>query len=344
MEDHHSPTIGIIPGVRGLGGPASFHEKFADGVTRQGYKLTYDLNQPDLDAVLVIAGSRHLNLLRRVKNRGVPIIQRLDGMNWIHRARWTGIKHCLRSEVNNWILKVIRNHIASRIIYQSRFSREWWERKYGPLDKPTAVIYNGIDLARYTPPRDISPISDGIRVLLVEGHLKNGLEQGLFNAVNAMQEWRSHLGLPILLSAAGDIPESIQRKVESRLPGRFQWLGILPRQGVMREMQRSHIFLSVEMNPACPNSIIEALACGLPVLGWENGAIRELVDEKSGALIPYGGNVWKGEPASTEGFLEKANSLVDHLAEFRQGARRRAEECFSLDDMLAKYLQVILSR
>ncbi len=341
MDNHHSRTIGIIPGVKGLGGPASFHEKFVSGITRLGYKITYDLNQPDLDAVLVIAGSKHLKLLSDVKRRRIPIIQRLDGMNWVHRVRWTGLKHYLRSEVNNWILKTIRNTLATRIVYQSRFSLAWWEGKYDRVDKPTEIIYNGVDLDRYTPPREIPIISNGIQVLLVEGHLKNGLEQGLFNAVNALQEWRSHLGLPILLAAAGDIPEDIQRRVEVNLPGRFRWLGILPRQSIIREMQRSHAFFSVEMNPACPNSVIEALACGLPVLGWENGAISELVDATCAAVVPYGGDVWKGEPASIDGFTQKANNLVDNLADYRQNARHRAESLFGLDNMINKYLQVI---
>lgn len=344
MDNHHSRTIGIIPGVKGLGGPASFHEKFVSGITRRGHKITYDLTQSDLDAVLVIAGSKHLKLLSDIKRRRIPIIQRLDGMNWVHRVKNTGLKHYLRSEINNWILKTIRNILATRIVYQSRFSLSWWEEKYGGVEKPTEIIYNGVDLERYAPPREIPTISNGIQVLLVEGHLKNGLEQGLFNAVKALQDWRSHLGLPIMLSAAGDIPDDIQKRVEVKLPGRFKWLGILPRQSIIREMQRSHTFFSVEMNPACPNSVIEALACGLPVIGWENGAISELVDSTCAAVIPYGGDVWKGEPASVEGFTERANDLVDNLAEYRQNARHRAETYFSLDNMIDKYLQVIFPK
>ena len=98
LADHAGKTIGIIPDVRGLGGPASFHQKFVSGLKAHQIDVSYDLNRPDLSAVLVIAGSKHIRLLREVRDRGIPITQRLDGMNWVHRRKFTGVKHFLRSE------------------------------------------------------------------------------------------------------------------------------------------------------------------------------------------------------------------------------------------------------
>lgn len=335
-------TIGIIPDVRGLGGPASFHQKFVSGLQKRNIEVSYDLTRKDLKAVLVIAGSRQLGLLGDVKNQGIPIVQRLDGMNWVHRRKFTGLKHFLRSEVNNWILKTIRHNLADRIIYQSRFSQDWWQKQYGLVDKPAKVVYNGIDLDLYRPTGNPPDFSDEFRLMTVEGHLKNGLEIGLVNAVQALKYWTDYRGHAIKLTVAGDVPLPVREKIHAMLPGRINWLGILPRESIPVELHRSHLFFSVELNPPCPNSIIEALACGLPVLAFNSGSICELVDETSGGIMPYNTDVWKLEQADGSSLPETGNRVLDDLPAYRQNARKRAEALFKLDDMVEGYLDFLL--
>ncbi len=53
-------------------------------------------------------------------------------------------------------------------------------------------------------------------------------------------------------------------------------------------MRSSHLLFSAEVNPPCPNSVIEALACGLPVIGFDTGSLSEIVQGGAGRLVPYG--------------------------------------------------------
>jgi glycosyltransferase involved in cell wall biosynthesis len=343
MKPIGGKTIGIIPDVRGIGGPASFHQKFVAGLQEREIEACYDLQRPDLDAVLVIAGSRHLNLLTTVKKRGIPIIQRLDGMNWIHRLKYTGVKHFLRSEINNWILQYIRKNLADRIIYQSRFSQEWWFRQYGEVGKPIRVIHNAVDLDEYIPAGAPPDTNQVIRLLAVEGHLKNGVETGLVNVVQALDHWKDYHGKSIRLSVAGDVPADVRQRINGLLPERIDWLGVLPHELVPVEMQQSHLFFSVELNPACPNAVIEALACGLPVLAFDSGSIRELVDGTCGGILPYDGDIWKLEPADGDLLPFIGDKLLEDLPMFRLGARRRAVKMFDLDEMVQSYLEVLLA-
>jgi glycosyltransferase involved in cell wall biosynthesis len=342
LADHAGKTIGIIPDVRGLGGPASFHQKFAAGLSSHHINVTYDLNSPQLNAVLVIAGSKHLNLLRQVRNRGIPIIQRLDGMNWVHRRRYTGVKHYLRSEINNWILQTIRKDLATSIIYQSRFSQEWWFRVYGEVNKPTRVVYNGIDLGKYRPSFSEPALSPIVRLLAVEGHLKNGVETGLINVVQALRHWPDYNGIPIRLAVAGEVPTSVRNSIEKMLPARIDWLGVLPREKIPEEMHRSHLLFSAELNPPCPNALIESLACGLPVLAFDSGAIRELIDNSCGGILPYDANIWKLEMADGSLLPFIGGKVLDDLSAYRRDARRRAEQLFDLEEMVHAYLETIL--
>ena len=145
--------------------------------------MSYEPEDPANQAVLVIGGTRHLPALQRARKRGLPIIQRLDGMNWLHRRRYTGVRHFLRAEYGNRVLQYIRTRIASHIVYQSNFAREWWQNSHGNDDVPVSVIHNGVDLEAFTPDGPQQRPTDVYRLLLVEGRLSGGMRPGL--------RWRS---------------------------------------------------------------------------------------------------------------------------------------------------------
>src|SRR5690606_16565277 len=137
--------ICITPFVQGTGGMASFRLKFEQGLKARGIDVTHDLGDKS-DAVLVIAGTRFLLDLKRARQRGIRIVQRLDGINWVQRVKWSGLKYTVRAEYGNFMLALIRNRFADKVIYQSQFIRQWWEDWYGVAKVPATVIINGVDL------------------------------------------------------------------------------------------------------------------------------------------------------------------------------------------------------
>lgn len=58
---------------------------------------------------------------------------------------------------------------------------------------------------------------------------------------------------------------------------------------------KNKIYLSLDINPACPNTVIEALSSGAPVVGFNTGALNELVISDSGVVVPYGSDPWNLE-------------------------------------------------
>ena len=117
--------ICIVPRVEGTGGMASFRLKFEEGLRVRGIDATHNLGE-NADAVLVIAGTRFLLDLGRIRRRGIRVVQRLDGVNWVQRVKWPGIRYTIRAEYGNFMLSLIRNRYADQVIYQSQFIREWW--------------------------------------------------------------------------------------------------------------------------------------------------------------------------------------------------------------------------
>ena len=99
-------SIAILPKLEGLGGPTSFQAKLREGLAQRGLRSHFDPSEAGTRALLVIGGTRHLAKIWQAKRRGMRVVQRLNGMNWIHRKRKTSLKHYLRSEYGNFNLSV----------------------------------------------------------------------------------------------------------------------------------------------------------------------------------------------------------------------------------------------
>jgi glycosyltransferase involved in cell wall biosynthesis len=88
--------------------------------------------------------------------------------------------------------------------------------------------------------------------------------------------------------------------------------------------------------------VVEALACGTPVLAFDTGALPELVTGDAGRVVPYGGNPWRLERPDVPALVRGAVEILGDQERFRSGARARAEEALSLDRMVDRYLSVLL--
>jgi glycosyltransferase involved in cell wall biosynthesis len=334
-------TLCILPRLEGLGGPASFRARLGQGLQARGVRVVGDPTEPAVTTLLVIGGTSRLHDVWLARRRGVRVVQRLNGMNWIHRRRFTGVRHFLRSEWNNFILSTIRRSMADRIIYQSDFSRSWWQTVYGGVRPSGSVVYNGIDLKAFHPQGEQQLPVDHFRVLLVEGRLGGGNEMGLENAVRLVHELNSMLPRRVELMVIGDVPARLQADYEKRYSGMITWGGVVKRDQVPVIDRSAHVLFSADLNAACPNSVIEALACGLPVVSYATGSLPELITGDAGQVVPWGSNFWKLEPPDIPILAEAARAVLLNQQRYRPAARARAEETFGLDTMVERYLSVL---
>lgn len=340
MDKRISRRLCLIPNVPGHAGPAAFQSRLALGLERRGFEVTFDSADRDLDAVLVNGGTRLLRQLRRLRARGLPVIQRLDGMNWIHRRRRTGIRHFLRAELNNINLRLIRRRFSDGQVYQSQFSEDWWLRVAGPTRNPARVVYNGVPLDDYTPGSGTARAADRIRLAVIEGRLAGGYEVGLEWALGLASGLSSKTNKEVELVIAG----MAQPEVIPQIHGdgvEIRWLGEVAPSAIPELDRSADLLFAADLHPACPNSVIEAMACGLPVVSYDTGALPELVVGDSGRLAAYGGDPWRVEAPDGDALLEAALSVLAEPKRFREGARRRAEEAFGLERMVQGYLAAL---
>ena len=347
------PRICVIPKASNIGGVTSFQQKLAAGLARRGVEVCHDLGDLPYDAVLVTGGVRQLFALWQARRRGLRVVQRLDGVNWIHRQRRTGWRHYLRAEYGNRLLAFIRARIASRIAYQSEFVRGWWEDWFGAVRSPSVVIHNGVDLETYSPVGQVSlvpaaqaqanPPEARYRLLIVEGSLGGGYDLGLEWAVRLAELLAEKHKFPMELMVVGRLSPGLQSAWQTRSRVPIRWAGTVPGERIPEIDRSAHLLFSADLNSACPNSVIEALACGLPVVAFSTGALPELVTGDSGRLVPYGGNPWRIDPPDLPALAAAAAQILADIPRFCKGARARAEAAFGLERMVEGYLQILLN-
>jgi glycosyltransferase involved in cell wall biosynthesis len=347
-----SPKICLFPQLAGLGGMVTFQHKLTRGFQKRGIEVCFDLNEESYDAVLVTGGTRHLDQIWRANRQKIPVVQRLDGMNWLHRINRSNLRHYLRAEYGNLILRTIRNRLASKIVYQSNFVLNWWNDVSGTHEKPHIIIYNGVDLDKYAPNDNEKHPTTPTRLLIVEGNIMGGYEWGLENAVELAMMISDLQGVAhshIDVTIVGRVAQELQKRYDKIISERgystrltLDWLGVVSQDKIPAIDQAAHLLYSSDVNPACPNSVIEALACGLPVIAFNTGAISELVSGDAGRVVAYGGDPWKLEKPDIPGLAAAALEILNNQEKFRKAARMRAEKLFSLDDMVEKYLGILL--
>ncbi len=334
-------SVSFTTRLSGVAGPAAFQRRMAEALESRNVTVAWSMGDEPRGAVLVIGGSRELIGLRKAHRDGRRIVQRLNGINWMHRRHRTGVRHYLRAERNNLLLRWIRNRLADHVVYQSQFAKDWWENRYGTVSAPSSVVHNGVPLDVYSPEGKEAPPVDRIRVLMVEGNFAGGYEFGLSAGIDLSQRIAQETAQKVELTIAGQVPGRVHQSIDSESELIVDWRGVVEPADIPALDRSAHILFAGDIHPACPNAVIEGMASGLPVLAYDTGSLSELVTADAGRVTPYGGDAWKLEPPDAKTLVEAARELLGEQNRFRAGARARAEEAFGVDRMVDGYLAAL---
>lgn len=199
-----------------------------------------------------------------------------------------------------------------------------------------AVIPNGVDTDRFRP---ADWKSESRRELgLPDGRLLIGMvarlipvkdHAGVLHALAALRQG----GCDIRLALAGDGPliEELKQLAELlQIADRVHFLGEIDR--VERLYKALDVFVSNSHREGMSNTILEAMACGLPVVATGVGAGPELLaDGHAGRLVP------PRDVAALTATLRELAERPSQRAALGEAARRRAEEHFSIATMVDAY-------
>jgi len=241
-----------------------------------------------------------------------------------------GLKRELRATWSMIIRKVVELNYywADKIIAVSSFNREW-ELRLGASPRKIEVIHNGVDLRKFKPLRS----SERWSIVSISRihYLKDILN--LIEAMSYLAEKDPRIKCYIY---GPIIDEGYARYCKLKI----RELGLDRRVKLMGEImdprkayQRAWIYVSSSLSEGSPISILEAMACGKPIIATDAGGTAEILGD-SGIVVP---------PRNPEALADAIGRLMrdKRLAiDLGKAARRRVEELFSLERMIGSYRRI----
>lgn len=244
---------------QGIGGPSTFMRNLCDYLHRHG--VDYQ-EQPHNAHVIFFPVLFALDVIQKIKQQGGYVIQRLDGIYYPSKHG-----ECYL-DLNRDIQTIYENY-ADCVIFQSCYSQAQCSSMFRQ-HAHAQIILNGVNKHIFYPAPHVERIVSRPIRLISTGNFRN--IDMLEPVIRALDVLEGVFQFELVL--VGPITN---KKLETFLQRDYiQWMGEKDLAEVAALLRKSDLFLYSHLNPPCPNSVIEAISCGLPVVGFDSGAMSEL--------------------------------------------------------------------
>jgi glycosyltransferase involved in cell wall biosynthesis len=342
--------VGLVIGQLTTGGAEGQLLLLCRGLDRERFQLTvYCLSDQTAPygepiaasgiPVRVISGSR---LARARALRQWLAADRIDvvhawlfianGFAWVasgRRALVTSARNCKRQGRVLDLLNRRAFAASAAIVVNSEDVGNYIAAHYAAPRERMHVIYNAIDTQRFHPTSSTEP---GLGPIVTVGRLVAQKNHDLFLRA-AQRLTRAVPGLRFVIVGDGPLrPALTEQAAQLGIAEQVHFAG--ERTDVEDLLRGASLFWLTSRWEGLPNVVLEALACGVPVIATDVGGTRELI--RSGV----DGFVVSGE--DEEGFVRYSRELLTDGARrqrFRVAARARAEE-FSVVKMVGAFARL----
>jgi glycosyltransferase involved in cell wall biosynthesis len=265
-------------------------------------------------------------LLWLARRRRAAIVVNQDGVAY---PGWAGER---TEELNVPLRRAVLG--ADHVVYQSAFSKRSSDEFLGEPRGTWEVLPNAVDVQRFTPG---PPPADGPVVLL------GGDQTQAYRLELALATFRhvldAHPGARLLVSGrlVSDPGEHVRRL---GLEASVEFTGRYTQAEAPAVFRAAHVLLHTKVNDPCPTTVVEALACGVPVAYPASGGTVELVGDEAGVGVPHPDGFDRDEPPSPEALAAAVGVLLEDRERYARAARHRAVERFALADWLERHADI----
>lgn len=312
-----------------VGGPATFMNHFKRFLDERDFEYAESLENIKAAFFPVAPVSYSIDLLKSFKKKGVKIIQRLDGVYYPS-------KHGDEYIFLNKDMKEIHNDLADIVIYQSKYSKLQCESMLGKLGTSEFhIINNGTDKKIFYPCREEKKCPPNSKfVFLMTGVFRH--PEMIEPVVKALDLLQAKVDFKLI--TIGPITnEKIKHYFERPY---IHIKDNMHEVDLAEELRKSDLFIYSILNPSCPNSVIEAISCGIPVIGFKTGAMEELLYFNKELLAEVSDDIFQEYKNFDEHKLaEKILLSVEEYTYFKQRALEYSY-LYSFEETGGKYLDI----
>ncbi len=272
-------------------------------------------------------------LVHFLKDKGVKIVWNQNGVAY---PAWDNDNY---KTTNSRLASLL--HMADYVVYQSEFCRLSADRYLGEAKVPSQVLHNPVDTELFTP-SDNSPSLDVWKLLVTGTHLQ---PDRVMLILKILAELKNR-GQDAKLVIAGRLgwpdgdKETHEVITKLKLTGNVELLGAYTQDQAPGIYRTADILFHIKYKDPCPTVPIEAMSCGVPVVGSLSGGMPEIVSDEGGVLLEVP-DVWDKMcyPGSEE-MVEAVIKIMGDLDSWRKKARQRAVNHFNKDYWLEQHRQI----
>jgi len=208
---------------------------------------------------------------------------------WLTKTKLIKIFHLISMGAESIVMKEIISEISKLFPSQLAFHTHIQSQDYSLYTDPT-IVGNGFDKENYIfNDNENGPLGWAGRI---------APEKGLEDAVKVA----SDLGEKLLVWGIIEDKEYALRIENSFKKGIIEWKGFLPTSKFQEQLGECRAFINTpKWNEAYGNVIVEALACGVPVIAYDLGGPGELIED--------GLNGFSVQPNDLEGMKKAIKSV-----------------------------------
>ena len=284
-------------------------------------------NHPD-DFSLIYLGSTWLPrdlraLLSYAQRRRIPIVVNQSGVAY---PGWAGAE---TERINTPFRRALL--AADHVLYQSEFCKRSADEFLGEPDGSWEILHNAVDLEHFSP--DGSAPAGGPVLML-------GGDQTQAYRLEAALRTLAHLPEARLIVTGRVVSDPQPLLDELGIAERVEFTGRYAQSDAPSLFRRAHLLLHTKVNDPCPTTVIEAMACGLPVVYAASGGTVELVGDEAGVGVSHAESWERDVPPDAAALAAAVRTVLADRDRYAAAARRRATEHFALPPWLDRHVEL----
>ena len=275
-------------------------------------------------------------LAQAAKRKNVRVVINQNGVAY---PGWYGKKF---KSLNEPMAELLR--IADHVFYQSEFCRMAAGEFLRVRPVSSEILYNSIDTTKFSPGNKADDLP--LTLLLAGSQDKSYRVRVALKVLERVA--RHHAGVRLIITGRlgwmGRMEEcrkmALQWASELGIADRVDFTGPYSRALAANIFRSAHILLHTKYNDPCPTVVLEAMACGLPVVYSATGGVPELVGTDAGVGIP--GEVrWDQDmPPDPADLADAVLTVTGRYDHYSQAARQRALDRFDVGPWLKRHAEV----
>ncbi len=305
----------------GVGGPTVKIQRM------QKYFPDHPLN---FNIIYTVSGRVSPGVCTKSKKRGVKIVQHINSVyNGIYRPR-------NYNELNQPFKKIY--DMADHVVFGSRHAKDGAERFLGKCKAPYSIIYNSIDMSHFKPQERPE---NRCNIMTIGHYIRHRIEpiiRAMPFVLKTIPNARLIIAGP-LRKGKGIFdcsPKSLLKLAKELRVDNIQYIPYFTQEKAPSIYALGDIMIHIMHMDWTPNTVIESMACGLPVLHSGNGGVPEITGDTGVSLdMPYDWyNIHSPDP---EHLAEKIIETYESRKELGKAARSFTVKRYDLNNWVRQH-------